>query len=137
MSLFAPGTDITAPKTLEELLNEAANSETGKVKDQYASLRKRAVAGQAASGRLSSGVSDYPLTELDKSEGSAIAGIHGDLAKALGGYGADNYFKDKEHTSSLELAKLIGDMNKKSELEQILGGLGGLGGLAGGIAGFF
>lgn len=136
MPLFDPST-INVNKTLEEALGKGAESARTNIKDQYSRLRKRLVSGQAASGRLTSGVADYPLTELDTSEGRAIGDVESRLAESLGGYGAKEYFDDKDFTQNKELAALIGKLSKRTELEQVLGGLGGLGQLAGGIAGFF
>lgn len=132
--------------TLEDVLGRQADTATMGISDAYAKKRRREVARQASSGRLRSGVANYSLADVDSGEIGDIGEVGSSLEEALGGVPVEDYFSEQDYNRQVELAKLIGRMNKKSKLSGILGGIGGsastgaaLGGpwgaLAGGVAG--
>src|SRR5690348_13208151 len=89
------------PTNLQDTLQKSADSSSAGIKDQYAQARKRLVSQQAASGRLMSGVADYPLTDLDTSEGSALSGVQDSLAQALSGIPAESYLNQNQFNRQL------------------------------------
>lgn len=115
------------PKTLEDVLGQQAQAQTAQVNDQAAKTRKKAVAQEAHSGRLMSGVSDYPLADIDTAQGQALSGVQGDLASKLGGISAEDWLNQTQFGRSYGLADLIGKLNKPSTLEEVLGGIGSVG----------
>ncbi len=123
MALF-PGYD---PKNLNDVLNQQAQAATAQTNDQYNQARKRTVASEAASGRLMSGVSDYPLTDLDTSQGSALSGIQSQLAQSLGGISSEDWLNRQNYLRQYGLAEQIGNANKPSTLDQVFQGIGSVG----------
>lgn len=126
MPLFADPTD----KTLEEALGGQANSAINQTRDQYGQARKRLVAQQAHSGRLMSGVSDIPLTDLDTEEAGAESGIHGNLANALAGVPTEDWLNNQEFGRQKDLADQIARLMKPSTLEEVFQGIGAGGRIA-------
>jgi hypothetical protein len=118
------------PQTLQDVLGQQAQAQTAQTTDQYTQAKKRAVAGQAASGRLMSGVSDYPLGDLNAQEGQALSGIQSNLATSLGGIPSEDWLNQKNFQRSYDLANLIGSLNKPSTLDQVFQGIGSIGPLA-------
>lgn len=115
------------PQTLEDVLGQQAKQATAQTTDAYTQARKRAVAGQAASGRLMSGVADYPLGDLDTQQGQALSGIQSDLSSKLGGIPAEDWLNNKNFQRSYQLAQLIGSLNKPSTLDEVFQGIGSIG----------
>lgn len=118
------------PSSLEDVLKQQSQVQTNQTTDSYNQARKRLVGQQAASGRLMSGVSDYPLTDLDTSKTQALSGIQSNLATSLGGIPAEDWLNQQNFRRSYDLASLIGSLNKPSTLEEVLGGIGSIGPLA-------
>jgi len=133
MALLPTGYD---PKNLEDVLKGQATSATNNLTDQYAQNRKRAVSREAASGRLMSGVSDYPLGDLESNFQQGKSGIQDQLANSLAAVPQEDWLNQKNFKRSYDLAQLIGGMNKPSTLEEILGGIGSLGPMAAMTASF-
>lgn len=133
MALLPSGYD---PSNLEDVLKGQASSATANLTDQYQQNRKRAVAQQAAGGRLMSGVSNYPLTDLDTSFASGKSGIQDNLASSLAAIPEEDWLNSKNFKRSYDLASLIGSLNKPSTLEEVLGGIGSLGPMAAMTASF-
>lgn len=121
MSLFPSGMN------LEDVLNKQAQSASANQTDAYQQQRKRLVSQQAASGRLMSGVSDYPLADLDTGNLQAQSGIEDQLATSLGGIGAEDWMNRQKYLRSYGLANKIGNANKPSTLEEVLSGMGAIG----------
>lgn len=119
--------DSGTPKTLEDVLKQSAGAQTAQTTDQYNQARKRTVAQEAHSGRLMSGVSDYPLGDLDTQEGSALSGIQSNLTNALGGIPEEDWLNSQNFQRSYDLASLVGKLNKPSTLDEVLSGIGSIG----------
>jgi len=115
------------PSSLADVLGQQAKAATAQTTDQFQQARKRAVAGEAASGRLMSGVSAYPLTDLDTQESSALSGIQGNLASNLGGIPSEDWLNNKNFQRSYQLAQLIGQLNKPNTLDEVFQGIGSIG----------
>ena len=73
------------PQNLSDVLQQQAQSQSANLADNYTQQRRRLIAQQGSSGRLMSGVADYPLTDLDTQEAQGQAGIQDNLASALAG----------------------------------------------------
>lgn len=117
--LFASG----APTTLEQALGNQAQNAVAQTADSYTQARRRLVGQQAAQGRLMSGVVNYPLTDLAKEGAGAESDIYSNLAATLGSIPAEDWANANEYQRNLQLAKLIGEMNKPSTLQEALSGL--------------
>lgn len=132
MSYFGTG----SVSNLEQVLGDQAQNAVNQSQDAYAQKRKRLVAKEAASGRLMSGVSDYPLADLDTEAASAESDIYSSLAKQLGSIPAEDTLNTNNYNRNLSLAQMIGEMNKSSSLQEALGLLSTGGRLAGNLAMF-
>lgn len=124
MSLLPNGFN---PKSLQDVFNQVGSSQTANLTDQYQQQRKRAVAGQAASGRLMSGVKNYPLTDLDTSYQQGLSGIQTGLAGEEASIPNEDWLNSQDFNRSYQLAKLIGGLNKPSTLEEVMQGIGSIG----------
>lgn len=116
--------------TLEQALGDQANNQVSQLQDAYAQKRKRLVSQQASQGRLMSGVADYPLTDLSNEEAGAESAVYSGLASSLASIPAEDWANSRDYQRNIELAKLIGEMNKPSTLQEALGGLRTAGNLA-------
>lgn len=132
MALFG----TTAPTSLEQVLGNQANSQVSGIEDAYAQKKKRLVSQEAHSGRLMSGVSDYPLADLSAAQAGDEGDVYANLAGALGQIPAEDQLNQDDYNHNLQLADLIGKLNRPSELQQALGALKGIGGIAGTAAAF-
>lgn len=124
------------PQNLEDVLQQSAGSQSANLTDQYQQARRRAVASQAASGRLMSGVASYPLTDLDTEYQQGLSGIQGNLARTEAGIPSEDWLNSQNFNRSLTLANDIASRLRPSTLDQIFQGIGvagQLGGLAAGI----
>jgi hypothetical protein len=119
-----------SPGSLEDVLRQQAQAQTAQTTDTYNQARKRLVGQQAASGRLMSGVSDYPLTDLDTSQARSLSGIQSNLTTNLAGVPSEDWLNQQNYQRSYNLANLIGSLNRPSTLEEVLGGIGSIGPLA-------
>lgn len=118
MALFDPNLN------LEQILGNQANTKSAGVQDQYAQKRRRLIGQQGASGRLGSGVSNYPLADLDAAEIGDQGDIYSSLAETLGQIPAGDWLGNNEYGRKMRLSKQIGDINKPSSLEEALSALG-------------
>lgn len=109
---------------LEDVLGRQAQTQAMSVEQGYAKKRRQLAGQQAKSGRLSSGVANYPMADLDVGEVGDLSGVYGNLAQSLGQIPTQNYLDDQEYNRNTQLAELIAKMNKPSKLSQALGGLG-------------
>lgn len=116
--------DQTTPKTLEDVLGQQAQSQSNNLTDQYTQAKRRAVSSEAANGRLMSGVSDYPLTDLQTNYEQGMSGIQDNLASSLAGIPSEDWMNSQNFGRSYQLAGQIGDLNKPSTLDQVFQGIG-------------
>lgn len=115
------------PQNLEDVLSGQAASSSANQKDAYTQQRKQLVADQASSGRLMSGVSNYPLTDLDTGEQQAQSGIQDQLATSLAGISQEDWLNNQNYLRSYGLASQIGNANKPSTLDELFQGIGAIG----------
>lgn len=108
---------------LEQILGQQADTQAMGIEQGYAKKRKQLVGQQAAGGRLTSGVANYPLADLDSGEVGDLGGVYGNLASSLGQIPANDYIQQQEFDRNRQLAEMIAKMNKPSVLSQALGGL--------------
>ena len=108
---------------LEDVLGQQADTQAMGIQQGYVKKRRQLAGQQAASGRLGSGVADYPLGDIDAAEIGDLSGVYGGLAESLGQIPAQGYLDDQEFSRNQQLAELIAKMNKPSKLSQALGGL--------------
>ena len=118
------------PQNLSDVLSQQAKSASANESDAYTQQRKRLVAQQAAGGRLTSGVANYPLTDLDTSEQRAQSGIQDQLANSLAGIPEEDWLNSQNFNRSKQLAELIGSLNKPTTLQEVMQGIGVGGSLA-------
>ena len=123
--------------SLEDALSHKAESQGMDIQSQFAKKRRQAVAQQAHSGRLGSGVANYTLGDIDAGEAEALGGVEGSLAEALGGIPTQDILGERDFRRNIELARKIAAMNEPSGLEEAFGAIGGIGNLAATGAAFF
>lgn len=112
------------PSNLEDVLKQSAGSQTANLTDQYQQARRRAVAGQAASGRLMSGVADYPLTDLDTQYQKGLSGIQTGLAGQEAGIPEEDWLNTGQFNRQLALTDEIEQLMRPSTLDEIFQGIG-------------
>jgi hypothetical protein len=115
------------PQNLQDVINQSTGSQTANLTDSYQQQRKQAVADQASSGRLMSGVSSYPLTDLDTQYQQGLSGIQTNAANETAGIPAEDWLNSQNFSRSSQLASLIGSLNKPSTLDEVFQGIGALG----------
>ena len=133
MALLPNGYD---PNNLNDVLTQQANSASANQQQNYIQQKKQLVADQAAGGRLMSGVSNYPLTDLSTQNQQAQSGIQDQLANSLAGIPEEDWLNTQNFQRSQQLAQLVGGLNQPSTLEQVLQGVGQVGPLAAMAASF-
>lgn len=124
MALLPNGTN---PQNLQDVFNQIGSSQSANLTDSYQQQRKRLVADQAASGRLMSGVSSVPLTDLDTHYQQGMSGIQSNLANEESGIPAEDWLNNNNFQRSYQLADLIGRLNKPSTLDEVFQGIGSIG----------
>lgn len=117
MALF----DTSSPSTLQDVLGQQADTKIAGIEDSYTQQKKRLVAQQASSGRLLSPTSNYNFGDLAAGETSDIGNVYSGLSEALGAIPAEDQLNMNGFNQNLDLASLIGSLNKPSDLEQALG----------------
>lgn len=132
MPLFDPNT----PMSLEDVLGNQAKLKSDQSQAASVQKKRRLVSREAATGRLGSGVSNYPLADLAVSDASGLGDIQGGLAGALGQIPGEDYLNTNENARKRRLAELMGDLNKPSDLEQALGALNAAGNIGATFAAF-
>lgn len=120
MSLF----DSNAPKTLQDVLGAQASGAESDINQGYAQKRKQLIAQQAHAGRLESGVSAYPLADLDTAQANDVAGVESGLSSSLGQIPTEDYYNNLDFQRKKQLADYLGGLNKPSSLQQALGAAG-------------
>ena len=116
--------DDTAPTNLEQVLGNQAETQVNRLRDSQVQKRKRLVSQQAASGRLNSGVSNYPLADFDTAGANAESEIYSTLAAQLGGISSEDLLNQNDYNRNLQLSELIGTQNRPSKLQEAIGVLG-------------
>lgn len=130
MGLF----DAGAPNTLADVLGRQAETSAMGVNQNYAQKRKRLVSQQAASGRLRSGVANYPLADLEAGRVGDLSNVYGGLSDALAGVPTQDYLEQRQYERDRALAELIASLNKPSGLQEAFGAVGSIGKIAGTVA---
>lgn len=115
------------PQNLQDVLAGQAKTASANQNDSYVQQRKKLVADQASSGRLMSGVSNYPLTDLDTGEQQAQSGIQDALATSLAGISQEDWLNNQNYLRSYGLANQVGNANKPSTLDELFQGIGAIG----------
>lgn len=123
------------PQTLQDTINQSMGSATANLTDQYTQAKRQTVADQASSGRLMSGVSDYPLTDLQTNYEQGLSGIQNQGAQEEAGIPAEDWLNQNQFQNSLGLANQIGNANQPTTLSEIFQGIGVAGQLGGTAAG--
>jgi hypothetical protein len=118
--LFATG----APTTLEQSLSGQAQNQIAQSQDAYTQNRKRLIADQAAGGQLMGGTKNYAQTDLATGEANNESNIYSGLGNALAGIPAEDTLNQEQYNQNLQLAQLIGNLNKPSSLQEALGAFG-------------
>lgn len=131
MALF----DTDSPSTLEDVLGRQAETQGMALEQQFAKKRRQNAAQQAHAGRLGSGVSNYQAGDLAAEELGAFGDLESSLAESLGAIPTEDYESGQQDARMQELAKLIGSLNKKGGLQEILSGAGQLGGIGAALGG--
>ena len=138
MALVAPITPGYNPQNLQDVINQSTGAQTANLTDQYQQARKRAISGEAASGRLMSGVADYPLTDLQTNYEQGLSGIASNAANEEAGIPEEDWLNTQQFGRSTQLAQDIANRYKPNTLDEIFQGIGAgtqLAGLGVGIAG--
>lgn len=112
------------PQNLQDVLNQSAGAQTANLTDQYQQARKQAISDQASSGRLTSGVSNYPLTDLSSQYESGLSGIQGNLASEENSIPEEDWLNSQTFGRQQSLADQIANELKPSDLQQIFQGIG-------------
>jgi hypothetical protein len=124
------------PQNLEDVLQQQAQSASANQNQNYIQQKRQAIAGQGASGRLLSGVSNYPLNDLSTWNQQNQSGMQTQLANSLAGIPEEDWLNTQNFNRQTQLAQLIGSLNKPSDLQQALAGIGQVGPLAAMTASF-
>lgn len=124
------------PQNLNDVFTQQATSASNNAADAYTQNKKRLVASEAAGGRLMSGVSNYPLTDLATNEQQTQSGIQDSLANSLAAVPEEDWLNSQNFNRNSQLANLIGSMNKPSTLQEVFQGIGQFGPLAAMAASF-
>lgn len=124
------------PSSLQDIINQSTGSQTANLTDQYQQQRKQLVADQASSGRLMSGTSSYPLTDLDTNYQQGLSGIQTNAANETAGIPAEDWLNQQQFGRQLSLAQQVASMMQPDTLQQIFGGIGAAGSVASAAAAF-
>jgi hypothetical protein len=114
---------FTDATNLEQVLGSQAQNKITGIQDASAQKRKRTVAQLAHTGNLMGGTADYPLADLASESAGAESDVYANLANALGSIPAEDWQNSRDYQRNLALTKLIGEMNKPSTLQEVMGGI--------------
>lgn len=141
MGLFNPGSSTS----LADVLGGQAQTATNTINEGYAKKKRQAISQRAATGGLESGNFNYTLGDINASQLGEVGAVQSNLADALSSIPTNDYASSNEYARNLQLAELIGKLNKPNQLQNIIGGattgasagsaLGPYGALAGGFGG--
>lgn len=138
MALVGSITPGYSPQTLQDVINQSTGAQTANLTDQYQQQRKQTIADQASSGRLMSGVSDYPLTDLQTQYQQGLSGIQSNAAQEEAGIPEEDWLNSQAFGRQQQVAGQIANNLAPSTLQEIFQGIGTgtqLAGLGVGIAG--
>lgn len=123
------------PQNLQDVINQSAGSQAADLTNQYTQARRQTIADQGSSGRLLSGVSDYPLTDLQTNYQQGLSGIQQNAAQEEAGIPSEDWLNSQQFGRQLSLANDIASRLKPDMLSQIFSGVGAAGSLGGLAAG--
>lgn len=126
----------TTGGTLEDALTQQAGDTANTITNQYAKRKKQAIAQEAASGRLTSGVANYPLGDINASEAGDLGQVQSALSQSLAEVPITDYTTQQDDARKRQLAELLGSIGKPSALEEALGALSTAGQIGATIAAF-
>lgn len=125
------GTTTYQTRSLKDIFGDVAQSQIDPYDKSRVLGRNKVIAGDAASGRLSSGVASADLGQYDQGTAQGEAAIRAGVlpSEATGTINQQqNDFIDqqseKDYQRNLSLANLLGGMNKPSTLQEIFAGIG-------------
>jgi hypothetical protein len=120
-----------ATRSLKDIFGDVAQSQVDPYKQGRVIGRNKVIAGDAASGRLSSGVASNDLNAYDlatnQGETAIRAGVLPSEAQGTLQTNQQDFLDqqaEKEYQRNLSLANLLGSLNKPSTLQEIFAGLG-------------
>jgi len=137
--------------SLEDIFGKLADTQQKKYDTERAVGRGRRAAELSATNRFGSGIGEQVLGQYDKDTAAGKADIYAGVIPSIGQGTLQNLSQqfqssensasrdwqsseaEKEYQRNLELAKLVGELNKPNTLSQIFQGIGSGGQLAGGI----
>jgi hypothetical protein len=118
-------------RSLKDIFGDVAQSQVDPYKQGRVVGRNKVIAGDAASGRLSSGVASNDLNAYDLATNQGESAIRAGVlpAEAQGTLqGQQNDFlsnqSELDYQRSYSLAKMLGEMNKPTTLQEIMAGVG-------------
>jgi len=141
MALF----DYGNQSSLADVLGNQAKTETQSISQDYAKQKRKAVSQGAASGRLTSGVQNYTMGDINANQAKEVGVVQSNLADALATIPTNDYASSQEFDRNIQLAELIAKLNKPNPLMGLIGGatsgagagsaFGPYGAIIGGVAG--
>jgi hypothetical protein len=131
MSLFDTG------GSLEDVLGKQADDQVNTIGNVYAKKRRQSIAMNAHNGRLTSGVANYDMGDINAQQAGDVGDVYGGLSNSLGQVPTTDYTNEQDARRNRELAELIAKFNKPSALQEALGAVGAAGSLAATGASFF
>lgn len=126
------------PQNLNDVLSQSAGSASANLGQNYVQQRKQAIADQASSGRLMSGVASYPLTDLQTQYQQGLSGIQNNLAQQEASIPEEDWLNSQAFGRQQQVASQIANNLSPSTLQEIFEGIGTgtqLAGLGVGLAG--
>lgn len=124
------------PQSLQDALSQSAGSASANLGDQYIQAKKQLVSDQASSGRLMSGVSDYPLTDLQTQYQQGLSGIQGNLATEEAAIPSEDWLNQQQFGEGQQLASQLSSLLQPSTLDQVFQGIGQVAPIIGAAASF-
>lgn len=112
MAMMASGVQLNPELT--KILGDIGTPQSKNISDSYAKLR----------GGISPN-SDYATSRFNKLGTLAQGNLKSNLEGALGSSSYGDWKSQRDFEQNYALAKLTGELNAPSTLEQVLGGLGG------------
>jgi len=128
-------------RSLKDIYGDVAQSQIDPYRLDRIKGRNKVIAGDAASGRLSSGVASADLNQYDTASNAGEAAIRAGVlpSEALGTLQDTRHEflsneAEKEYQRSLSLASLFGNYTKPSSLSETFQGIGAGSSLLGNVA---
>lgn len=108
-------------KTLADVLGTQADTAAMGIDNAYAKTRRKAIGQAGHSGRLTSGVQNYTMGDINASELGDLGGVQSSLASSLGQIPTQDYANNQDFDRKAQLARLIADLTEPSGLEEAFG----------------